>query len=80
MIVALQPTADELVNLRSLTEANLDNILDYAGQGTLAYELPFSQQEFGLALQIKDLLEEGGRVLLLTPDSEPQELTLQTEA
>ena len=65
MIIALKPNADELVDLRSLTEANLDNILEYTGEGTLAYELPFSQQEFGLALQIKDLLSQGGRILLI---------------
>lgn len=80
MIIALQPTGDELADLRSLTEANLDNILDYTGQGILAYELPFSQQEFSLALQIKDLLSQGGRVLLLTLDSDiSQELTLIQE-
>lgn len=80
MIIALQPTGDELAELCSLTEANLDNILDYIGQGTLTYELPFSQQEFATALQIKDLLAQGSRVLLLTPDSKAQEFTLQTEA
>lgn len=80
MIIALKPTTNELANLRSLTEANLDNIVKYTGEGTLAYELPFSQQEFGLALQIKQILAQGGRVLLLTPDSDiPQELTLEQE-
>jgi hypothetical protein len=71
MIVNLQPTAKELEDLRSITQNNLDNICEYTGEDTLAYELPFLQQEFGLALQIKNLL--------LTPDSETQELTLNNE-
>lgn len=80
MILYLKPTNDELADLKSLTERNLDIIWDYTPENTLAYELPFSEQEFAIALQIKNVLAQGGRVLLLTPESDiPQELTLEQE-
>lgn len=80
MILHLKPNDDELVELNSLTSRNLDSIWDYTPENTLPYELPFSEQEFAIALQIKDVLAQGGRVLLLTPDSEnPQELLLEQE-
>lgn len=90
--VDLQLNADELEELRSITETNLNNILDYTGQGTLEFTLaPFHKEllmkeEPSVAVAhhvyftLRDLLQQGGRILLLAPDSQPQELTLEQEA
>lgn len=81
LTITLQPTGDELEYLRLITEGNLDQVLDYTPDKTLYYNLPFSREEFDIAIQIKQVLAQGGRVLLLTPDSDiPQELTLEQEA
>lgn len=80
MILHLKPTGDELENLRTISKKNLDNIWIYEPQDTLEYEIPCSIEHFFIAQQIKDVLAQGGRVLLLTPDSESQELTLTSEA
>ena len=92
MIVDLQPNSDELAELRSITETNLHNILDYTGAGTLEFTLAPFHQELLLTEEpssvhahhvyftLRNLLQQGGRVLLLTPDSQqPQELTLEQE-
>lgn len=87
MILHLKPTSDELENLEVMTKHNLEKIYDYKYnlQDSLSYQLPLSQEDLTndlyIALQIKDVLAQGGRVILLTPDSaEPQELTLKQEA
>ena len=93
IIVDLQPNGDELAELRSITETNLNNILDYTGAGTLEFTLaPFYKEllmteepsveiAHHVYFTLRNLLQQGGRVLLLTPASDiPQELTLEQEA
>lgn len=93
IVVDLQPTAEELENLRMITQKNLDNICEYTGEGVLEFTLAPFHQELLLSdepsvaaahlvyFTLRNLLQQGGRVLLLTPDSDiPQELTLEQEA
>ena len=89
--VDLKPNDDELAELRSITETNLNNILDYTGVGTLEFTLapfhkelllteePSSVVAHHVYFTLRDILQNGGRVLLLTPDSETQELVLNNE-
>lgn len=81
MIIQLKPeTDDELQELGAMSQRNKDKIWNYCPTDILEFEIPFSDEEFAIALQIKDVLRNGGRVLLLTPDSDiPQELTLEQE-
>lgn len=80
MILHLKPTADELEDLRTMSKRNLENIWIYQPQDTLSYEVPLNEEDLLIAVQIKQVIAQGGRVLLLTPDSQqPQELTLEQE-
>jgi len=86
MILQLKPTSHELENLELMAKDNLEKIYDYKYnlQDSLSYQLPLSEEDLTndlyIALQIKDVLAQGGRVLLLTPDSQdPQELVLNNE-
>ena len=85
MILHLKPTADELEDLRTMSKRNLESIWIYQPQDTLPYEVPLNEEDLlsdlQIAAQIKQVLANNGRVLLLTPDSDiPQELTLEQEA
>ncbi len=85
MILHLKPNADELENLRTMSKRNLENIWVYQPQDMLPYEVPLDEEDLlrdlEIAQQIKQVLANNGRVLLLTPDSDiPQELTLTPEA
>lgn len=89
--VDLKPTPDELENLRLITQKNLDNILQYTDESTLEFTLapfhqelllseePSAERAYYVYFMLRDLLQQGGRILLLTPDTEPQELTLEQE-
>ncbi len=92
MIIELQPTAEQLEELRSITQKNLDNIWRYTGQGVLEFTLAPFYQELLLSEEpsaahanlvyftLRDVLQNGGRILLLTPDSDvSQELVLNNE-
>lgn len=80
MIITLKPTADEVDELLALIQRNLDSLANYDPEHFLTYEIPFSDDEFAIAQQIKSVLQQGGRVLLLTPDSDvPQELVTNNE-
>ena len=56
LTIRLQPNGDELADLRTITEGNLNAILDYVPDAILYFNLPFSQEEFDIAIQIKELL------------------------
>ncbi len=81
MIIQLKPeTDDELQQLNAITERNKYKIWKYQPTDVLDFEIPFSEEEFAIASQVKQVLAKGGRVLLLTPDSNiPQELVLNNE-
>ena len=80
MIINLKPTAEELEELRVITKRNLDHIWIYEPEDMLPYELPWSDEDIQTITTVLDVLHNGGRVLLLTPDSDiPQELTLEQE-
>ncbi len=80
MIIELQPDDKGFDELLEMTQRNMDTLFDYTLQGALKYEIPVSSKHFFIAAQIEQVLTQGGRVLLLTPDSDvPQELTLEQE-
>lgn len=81
MIIKLKPeTDDELQELGAISQRNKDRVYNHIPTDVLEYEIPFSSEEIEIAASIKDVLKNGGRVLLLTSDSDiPQEITFQQE-
>lgn len=78
MTINLEPTAEELENLRLITVENLDNISQYREKGILEFQLPFSEEDVQIINTVLDVLYNGGRILVLTPESDiPQELTIE---
>ena len=80
--IYLQPTSDYLETLHINSKANRDAIWDYSPYPDRYLEIVVpATEEFAIGLQVKQVLAQGGRVLLLTPDSQdPQEFTLTPEA